>query len=912
MNTDSRWCDDEDLLVRELRRAGRSHQPPHIAGYDNLRELRRGGQGVVFLARQLSTNRTVAIKLILDGTLASRDARRRFEREIELVANLRHPNVVRVYDSGDTEDGRMYYVMEFIRGVGLDEFIHGRSSLKIVPDLLASSDMHAAAVDVSSLFVGSAELLTMFAKVCDGVQHAHQQGVIHRDLKPSNVRIDEGGEPHVLDFGLAKLIDHSAETTRMSQTGSFMGSLPWASPEQADGSARLVDVRSDVYSLGVILYQLLTGEMPYRVDGPLREVLDTIQNVPPRAPREVRRDISDELATIVLKCLSKEPERRYQSAGDLARDIRRSLAGEPIEAKRDSAWYAVRKKLDRYKTAVRAFAVLLVASLLFSVAMVWLRARAVTAEHLAAQRLAEVESAHQAEVRLRTQLQSQVSKNEKVRGFLDSTLRAVDPWKHPGKDLGPLREMLDHAVERLRGAFPDQPQVEAIIAGTLGWDYRELGLYQSAEQLLRRSYELSRDTLGEAHADTLAALNNLATLLTDAGRHAEAGELFERLRGIQEKTLGPEHPATLVTLNDLALDLDWQGRSAEAETIYRKALKAQTARLGEAHPDRLKTLNNLAACLPALGKFEEAERLQQELIRIRTAAFGANDPETLQARANQAVLIIQAGRFSEAEKLLRELLVTLEAKLTSNHPTTIGAMHNLANALSNMGQHDEALALERRAFEAQVAFAGPEHPTTLNRKNDLACTLIEKKKFDEAIPLARQLCEQYERLLGKGDWRTLNAQGNLAFALNKTGDLKQAEIIWNRVISNADPDHEASLAPMVNAQANLAALFSDQGRWSEAEAAFRTAIQTQEEHGQSDHWRTAFMRGGLGRVLLETMQLEEAERLLRTAFAGLHVALGDEHEKSQRVIADLVRLYQKKGDEASMREFQAKERVPGP
>lgn len=898
ISSPSKWCDDDDQLVQELRRAKKSHAAPRIPGYADLKELRRGGQGVVFVARQVSTSRTVAVKLVLDGALASREVRLRFEREVELVATLRHPNVVRIYDSGETDDGLTYYVMEFIEGAGLDEVI----------DHLASK--HAPADPTiqrwRDLFRTERDVLAMFAKICDGVQHAHQKGVIHRDLKPSNVRIDPAGEPHVLDFGLAKLADASPEATRMSRTGSFMGSLPWASPEQADGTLRSVDVRSDVYSLGVMLFQMLTGEFPYRVDGTLRETLQNIQTTTPKSPADVRRDINDELATIALKCLAKEPERRYQSAGDLARDIRRYLAGEPIEAKRDSAWYSVRKTLDRYKTTVRAFSVLLICSLVFSIAMVLLRARAVDAERLAAQRLAALEIAHKAELETREALKAQIAKKDKVRAFLDSTLRAVDPWKHPGRDLGPLRELLDSAVARLGTAFPDQPEVEAVIAGTLGWDYRELGLNEPAEKLLRRSYELSCNALGEEHSDSMSALSNLATLLTDQARHAESEKLFAKLYELQKKTLGAEDPKTLVTLNNLALDLDWQGRSVEAEAMYRAALEAQTRILGEAHRDRLSTMNNLAACLPALGKMDEAQALQSNLIAIRTKAYGANDPETLQARSNLATILLQAGKNHEAEALLRELIKSMETVLTPNHPMTIGAMHNLADALSNLGRLDEALVLVRRAFDAQVAFSGPDHPTTLNRKNELACALIEAKRFDEAIPLATDLCRQYETLVGAADWRTLNSLGNLAFALNQKGDTKKAEALWNRIITTADPNHEASAMPVVTARANLAALLADQGRWAEAEAAFRAAIAAQEKMSQPDNWRTAYMRAGLGRVLAETDRLVDAEKLLTPAYDILRKALGDRHDRTQRVIGYIVRLYERTGNAPAATTFRQK------
>ncbi|MCB9854578.1 MAG: serine/threonine protein kinase [Phycisphaerales bacterium] len=883
METTSLWFDDEELLVREIRRGRRGYEPPAIPGYDDLHEIRRGGQGIVFVALQASTRRRVAIKLVLDGALATRDARRRFEREVELVATLRHPNIVRIYDSGETGDGRLYYVMDYIEGVGLDEFIDDAARSATQNDALA-----------------------MFAKICDGVQYAHQQGVIHRDLKPSNVRIDRNGEPHVLDFGLAKSAGVALESSLVSHGGGFMGSLPWASPEQADGATAGLDVRSDVYSLGVILYQLLTGDFPYRVDGTLSEALERIRHAVPRSPREIRRDVSDDIATIALKCLTKESDRRYQSAGALAADVRRFLAGEPIEAKRDSAWYSVRKTLKRYQTLVRVIGASLVIAIGCTIATAILWRRAVTAEQLAASRLTAVQSAHAAEVEARQGLEAQVDKTRRVAGFLDSTMRAVDPWKHPGSDIAPLREMLDAATERLRGAFADQPEVEAALAGTLGWDYWTLGLYDAAEPLLRRSYELNLRTLGEEHTESLASLSNLALFLTEQGNYSEAEGLFEHYLAIQKDVGGMEKQQTLVTLNNLANNLDWQGRSVEAEAMYRVALEAQTRLFGPNDANRLDTLNNLATCIPANGKGVEAEQLYKELIAGRTAAFGADHPETLQARMNHAQLVNRNGRVAEAERLLRDVLASIEAALGPNHPLAIVTTNNLASAVSSLGRIDEGLALSRRAFEAQVAFAGPDHPSTLVRKSELVATLIQSGQWDEAIPTARELLAQDVRAFGENDWRTLIVAGNLAYALNKSGQTDAAESVWKRMIATNAPDEGAASDAVISAYANLGALYADQARWSEAEPLFRSAIAAQVARNETDHWRTAYMRYGLGRVLFETDRIEEAEGELLGAYQGLSAGLGDDHEKTQQAIGYLVRLYERKDDAASSRAFGSK------
>lgn len=315
-----------------------SGDAPEIEGYSIIRELGRGGMGAVYLARQESTKREVALKVLLQGPFASTTAKRRFEREVELAAQLDHPNIVTILDSGITS-GRYYCAMRNIEGRRLDHYIAGH---KLSPQ----------------------DILTLFLKICRAINHAHQKGVIHRDLKPSNILVDDKGEPFILDFGLAKPTETSSmsdiDQTQISMTGQIMGTLPYMSPEQTTGRQQDVDIRSDVYALGVILYQLLTGRFPYQVAGKLADVLRNIVEVAPERPSTLRRNINNEIETIVLKALAKEPIRRYQSADAFGGDIQRYLNGEAIEAKRDSGWYVLRKTARQHQAPLSAAAVIMI------------------------------------------------------------------------------------------------------------------------------------------------------------------------------------------------------------------------------------------------------------------------------------------------------------------------------------------------------------------------------------------------------------------------------------------------------------------------------------------------------------------------------------------------------------------------
>ncbi len=347
-------------LDRSLLSQALSISPPSasasvsIDGYEILGELHRGGQGVIFRAVQLGAKRTVALKMLLHGSFATSRQLQRFEREIEVVASLRHPNIVTLHDSGVTCDGRLFFAMQLIDGEQLDHYL--RPAGGEPGDLSAEPSIEC--------------VLGLFEQVCSAVNYAHQRGIVHRDLKPGNILIDGSGEPHVLDFGLARVEDElGGGQSKMTVAGEFMGTLAYASPEQAAGDPSLIDIRTDVYALGVMLYEMLTGHLPVSVDGTISDAVRRIADVEPKPPAAYRRDIGNEVETIVLKTLAKEPERRYQSAGALAEDLRRYRVGEPIDAKRHSTWYVLRKTTRRHKVPLAAGAALVFLVLLFAIVM---------------------------------------------------------------------------------------------------------------------------------------------------------------------------------------------------------------------------------------------------------------------------------------------------------------------------------------------------------------------------------------------------------------------------------------------------------------------------------------------------------------------------------------------------------------
>ena len=395
-----------------------------IEGYEILNEVHRGGQGVVYKAVQKATKRTVALKVLLEGPYASPRQRHRFEREIDLVASLQHPNIVTVYDSGVTRDERHFFAMEYIHGQPLDAYLSDKS----------------LSID---------ETLRLFQKICAAVNHAHQHGVIHRDLKPGNIRVDANGEPHVLDFGLAKagaggLTPDGAPVT---VTGEFMGTLAYASPEQTKGDPTLIDIRTDVYSLGVILYEMLTGKYPYQVVGQMAEVLKNIAEAEPKKPSTICRQINDEVETIVLKSLAKERERRYQSAENLARDVEHYLSGQPIDAKRDSGWYVLKKALHRYKapaTAAVGYLVIVTIALLTCLAL-WRQAT----EQRDRARLAESEARQARTAEANAKEQAQTERDAALGQAYVANIAAARAAL-AANEVATVRRHLDHAPPKFR------------------------------------------------------------------------------------------------------------------------------------------------------------------------------------------------------------------------------------------------------------------------------------------------------------------------------------------------------------------------------------------------------------------------------------------------------------------------------
>lgn len=799
-----------------------------LPGYTIVRELHRGGQGVVYLAVQESTGRQVAIKLLnrqIPAGSASGDQAglARFEREIEILSRLKRPNIVTVHDCG-RDHGHVYLVMNFVDGRTLDAWASRPGALL-------------------------AQTLEVFARICDGVNAAHLLGVIHRDLRPGNILVDERDDPHVLDFGLAKLVDgsdsisdgmptsgakagsragsHAATDAgtipgAVTVTGQFVGSIPWASPEQAEGrtgeSGDAIDIRTDVYSLGVILYQVLTERFPYPVAGRLSEVVRHIVESEPVRPSSIDRSIDRELETIVLKCLAKQPERRYQSAGELARDLRRYLAGEAIEARRDSLVYLMTKRIARYRVAAIAAAALLVVvlgALIISIGF-WREAEHQSELATVAARIAEREA----------------SQASAVTEFMREILTSVEP-EHEGAEVR-LVEVLERASAETSPRFAEHPQQEAQVRELLGQVYEKLSMWAEAKVEFGHAAELWRRVAGDDDPRALLAQLRHIHQMTSMAQFAEAEPLLSELAPRTERVHGPNDPRTLLTQTEVAFTALKRGRLDEAERlltdlrararlisddavhiqILRGFIDLQLSRLGPRDQERSREL------------LRHAEELALESLERTIRLRGRDSTQALNARLKWANISCQLRRHRVAADACREILERSAARLAPCHHVRTNAMYTLAEALTGLGEDREPAALHLERVDCLRAQLEPESILMLSVLFD-ALRYLERGGSDfapEGEAIARELSAALEKLGGGHGEIGVVAEHFVAHFVSMQGRLEEADKLFRALL---DRENELLNAAQARARLHLyhAGHLTRLGRFEEAEAALATATE---------------------------------------------------------------------------------------
>jgi serine/threonine protein kinase len=631
-------------------------QPTYIGHYRILSVLGEGGMGIVYEAEQDQPRRTVALKVIKPEMTAP-EVLRRFEQESQALGRLQHPGIAQIYEAGTTHRGlgpEPYFAMELIRG----------------DSLLRYAETHK---------LSTRHRLELMADVCEAVHHAHGRGIIHRDLKPGNILVSETGQPKVLDFGVARVTNSDAQITRQTNVGQIIGTLAYMSPERFLADPMDFDIRSDVYALGVILFELLAGSLPYRLGPQLHDSIRTIREDDPTPLSAVSRSYRGDIEIIVNTALEKDRAHRYSSAEYMADDIRRHLRDEPIAARRPSAIYRFKKFNRRHKALVIGLSTVL---LVLVVGII------ISTEEAARARRAE-QAANAVSDFLRNDLLAQASPNSQAR-----------PDVKPDRDIK-VRTVLDRAAARISGKFAALPLIEASIRQTVGNTYSDLGLYSDAQRQAARALDLRRRNLGERHPDTLASMHDLATLQWEQGNNAEAERLYAKALEGRRQVLGELHPDTLSSMHYLGLVYLEEAKYSEAESRFRTVLETRRRILGEDHPDTLMVMEDLATLDSRQRKYAEAVPLYTKVLAAQQRVLGKEHPDTLLTMSNFAVAYRDQGRYSQAESLLQKTLEIERRVLGEEHAYTLGTIYSLAKAYFLQRSYERAEFFYTRLLQNQ-------------------------------------------------------------------------------------------------------------------------------------------------------------------------------------------------------------------
>jgi eukaryotic-like serine/threonine-protein kinase len=689
-----------------------------IGSYHLLQSIGTGGMGEVWLAEQKHpVRRRVAIKLIKFG-MDTREVVARFESERQALALMNHPAIAKVFDAGSTPQGRPYFVMEYVIGIPITEYC----------------DKHKLA---------TRQRLELFVRVCEGAQHAHQKAILHRDLKPSNILVGEmDGKPlpRIIDFGLAKATSHrlTAETM-FTRVGALVGTPGYMSPEQADSTGVDVDTRTDVYSLGVVLFELLVGALPLdfrnlAFDEILRRLRE--EDVPRPSTKlrtlgeqsgiaaqnrgvdtaTLKRQLRGDLDAITLKALEKDRSQRYATPLELGADIGRHLHHEPVVARPASAGYRASKYIRRHRIGVVVAAIAVLLLVTFAVAQT-LELERITRERDRATR--------------------ERDRADRITNFMTDMFKVSDPSAARGNTIT-ARAILDKASKEIDPGLALDPVLQAQMMHVMGDVYGNLGLYAQAQSLLTQAVDIRRRALGPKNPDLLRSMNRLGWILEEQHRYPEAEKLMRETLEVQRQVLGQEHPDTLASVANLAIVLDDEGRYAEAEKLQRETLEIRRRVRGPKHPETLSSMHSLASLLDDEGRHAEAEKLQRETLEIQRRVLGHEHPETMKSISNLAIVLTAEGHYAEAEKLNREVLELNRRVLGPEHPDTLHSMNNLAVLLAAEGRYAEAEKLNREALELNRHVLGPEHPDTAASTYNLACIAARTGKGDEALSLLRE------------------------------------------------------------------------------------------------------------------------------------------------------------------------------
>ena len=839
------WLHSGPLTPAHRAEQGALDVGARVGPYRVSHELGRGGMGIVYRAERADGEfaQVVALKLVRRG-FDGDDTTVRFRRERQILAQLDHASIARLLDGGLHTDGRPYFAMELVEGEPITTYC----------------DRRHLSIDAR---------VRLFCRVCDAVQYAHGRLIVHRDLKPANIFVSATGDLKLLDFGIAKLLaDDANESPELTRTGARPLTPAYAAPEQLRGEP--VSTATDVYALGVILFELLTARRPSASSGLQHASLDA---EPPRpsdvairnrvdadeiaqargmTPRALAARLAGDLDAIVLKALRREPQFRYLGAGAFAEDLERFLEGRPVAARPEGRRYRTGKFVRRHRAGL-AVAGLLVALLLAFAATTAIQARRLAQERDRANR--EAETAQAVNDFLQNDLLAQAGASAQARSSTK-----------PDPDLK-VRTALDRAAARIEGKFQAQPLVEASIRLTIGKTYKDLGLYQEAEQHLGRALDLHRSVLGERHVDSLTTVGEMASLFIREAKYGDADRLLTKSLDTAQRTLGADDPQTLMIMGNLAQSYMLQGKHAEAESFALKVLDGKRRVLGQEHAETLTSMGVLASLYWRQGKYAEAEPVRAQVVQLQRRLLGDEHPDTLTSINNLALIALYRGKYAEAEALFTQLLDTMRRVLGEEHMETMISTGNLGLVYFRQGRYGEAEPVFEKTLALKQRVLGDRHPETLTSMNNLAVLYRTEGKYQQAESLYMRVQGINSKVFGEEHPNTMLTMNGIAFLYMIQGKTAQAEALYNKTLSVQRRILGEEHPDTINTTSNLAALYVKEGRNAEAESLSTKVLTVRRRVLGERHLDTLRSMNALALVYLNAGTSTQAESLLRAALS---------------------------------------------
>jgi eukaryotic-like serine/threonine-protein kinase len=847
-----------------------------IGPFRILKLLEHGGMGSVYLAERAGVQfkQQVALKVLRSG-FNTQNQTRRFLAERQILATLNHKNIAGLIDGGVTDDSQPWFAMEYVEGIPVNEFCN-RKKLNIN------------------------ERLRIFLDICSAIQYAHNKLIIHRDLKPSNILVTQSGTVKLLDFGIAKVTNTESsqdDIVPLTRTGFLPLTPAYASPEQILGKA--ITTSSDIYQLGILLYELLTGCRPYEVSGKTPSQIEEIicEKQPPlpstvlnhintsdkenqhskqsnQSPGVLKKNLKGDLDTIIMKALRKEPERRYQSSDQLSADIQFFLDGKPVSAHPDSKKYRAKKFVQRHKIGFASTVAILLLLTGYAITITW--------------------HSQQTQAALQ-QAQQEADKAEQISSLLMDMFEASDPGEALGVTIT-ARQLLERGVQQAE-QLNEQPEVKAQMLDLTGRIYMNLGEYETAQTLLEQGLELRREIFSGNHSDVSESLHNLGVLLWENGRYQQARDYLGDALSMKEAIHDDLNESTASTMMALAIVLKDLREFEEAEPLYLKALEMNREIHGEKDESIAQGLNNYGNFLESIGKYREAKEYYQESLEMYTELFGDTHP-SIGGRLNNLGAVI--GRMGDLNGALDYHKKALQVRMTvfdEKHPDVAESKYHLGGVHMELGHLDIAEDYLNRALNIQRAVLDSLHPNTSQTLNNLGILMQRKGNFEASEQYYQESLAIVKESLGENHSEVGIKMNNIGLVLVRQERYEEAmdylQESYNILMSNFEDDHPLITYPLLG----MANVYNNTDRADLAEPLIREALEIQKSAAGEDHWMIGLINTQLGGSLARQEKFEEAEPFLILGYEILNEQLGPDHDRTIQALERVIDVYESMAQE---------------